>query len=360
MSLRVVIFQREESLIKKFISFPDILYVGHERMQDKKTERALLQGKHCLSNDAEIWGALVLTEKEEPLARCMITYYEGDETGFFGFFECCKNQEVCHRLMEAVKRHVRQRGRKMVTGPVDVSFWIGYRLKTDHFGQPYTAEPYNKDYYPAFLKAEGFAVCEEYFSNRYRLIEADYTNAKAQERMQKRLAEGYEVRSPKWGEFRRCLREIYRLISELYKDFPAYKPITERQFVKMFSKLRHVLVMDMVKLAYKDGKAVGFFVTIPNYGNLLKKPVTPIGLARILNIRRKPREYILLYLGADKEHLGAGSMLAACIQEELQKRRCRSVGALIHKGKITGSYFPDLVEDTCGYVLLTVSLVKSA
>ncbi|MCM1101139.1 MAG: hypothetical protein NC398_07115 [Acetatifactor muris] len=356
MSLKVVIFQREENYIRKFLSCPDILYTKYERTQDKKTERALLTGTHCLSNDAEVWGALVLTEKGEALARCAITYYEGDDRGFFGFFECCKNQEVCHRLMEAVKRHAAQQGKKTLVGPVDASFWIGYRFKTDHFDRPYTAEPYNKEYYPALLEAEGFTVWEEYCSNRYRLIEPDYTNAKAQERMQKRFREGYVVRSPKRREFRRCLKEIYHLIVELYKDFPAYKPIAEKQFLKMFGKLKHVLVWDMVKLAYKDGKTVGFFVTVPNYGNLLSGSVTPVRLAQILHIRRKPKEYILLYLGADREHLGVGSLLATCIQEELQKRQCRSVGALIQKGKVTGSYFADLVEDTCRYVLLTTPL----
>lgn len=353
MNLRVVIFQGDEIYIKKFVNFPDQLYTRKERMCDKQTETALLRSKHCLNEAAEVWGILVLNNEEKPVGRCMASFYEGDDYGFFGFFECIENQEVCHRLVGAVVKLAEQRGRNRLIGPVDVSFWMNYRLKIDHFGNPHTAEPYNKEYYFRLLQAEGFSVTEEYISDIYSVTAV---SDKFSERLEKQLSEGYELRSPAKREYKSKLKEIYQLMTEISKDVPVYKDITEKQFLTLFSGWKSMLDLKLVKLAYREDRLVGFCVAVPNYGNLRVGAHTLPERLRILYTRRKPKEYILLYMGSDKKHSRANFMLSTCIQKELKERQGSLTGAVVPKDEGMESPFSGLAENTYRYVLLTAQL----
>lgn len=353
MNLRVVIFQGEEDYIKKFVDFPDQLYLKRERMRDKQTEAALLRNRHCLSGTAEVWGILVFNREEKPVGRCMASFYDGDDYGFFGFFECIENQEVCHRLVGAVAKLAKQRNRTRLVGPVDVSFWMNYRLKIDHFGNPHTAEPYNKEYYFRLLQAEGFSVTEEYISDIYSVITV---SDKYSERLEKQMSEGYELRSPVKREYKSCLKEIYHLLTENCKNFPVYKDITEKQFLTLFSGWKSMLDLKLVKLAYREGRLVGFCAAIPNYGNVKTGSHTLPESFRILHTRRKPKEYILLYMGSDKKHSNVNFMLSTCIQKELKERQGSLTGAVMPKDEGIESPFSGLAENTYRYVLLTSQL----
>lgn len=353
MNLRVVVFQGEETYIKKFIDFPGQLYPKKERMQDRETETALLQGRHCLCKTAEVWGILVLNQEEKPVARCMASFYEGDDYGFFGFFECIENQDVCHRLIGTVGKLAGQRGRSRLIGPVDVSFWMNYRLKIDHFGNPHTAEPYNKEYYFRLLQAEGFSVMEDYVSDIYSTITV---SDKYTERLEKQLAEGYELRSPARREYKSSLRDIYHLMTEISKDVPVYKDITEEQFFALFSDWKSILDFKLVKLVYRESRLVGFCAAIPNYGNLRNRARTLSERFRVMCARRKSREYILLYMGYDSKHSRVKFMLSTCIQKEMMERQGSLTGAVVPKNDGMESPFEGLPENTYRYVLLTAQL----
>ncbi len=352
MNLRVVIFQGEEAYIKKFVDFPDQLYIKRERMRDKQAEAALLRGRHCLSRTAEVWGILVFN-REKTVGRCMASFYDGDDHGFFGFFECIENQEVCHRLVGAVGKLAKQRSRTSLIGPVDVSFWMNYRLKIDHFGNPHTAEPYNKEYYFRLLQAEGFSVMEEYISDIYSVAAV---NDKYSERLEKQLSEGYELRSPAKREYKSSLKDIYHLMTEICRDIPIYKDITEKQFLALFSGWKSMLDLKLVKLAYREGRLVGFCAAIPNYGNLKTGRHTLPESFRILLKRRKPKEYILLYMGSLKKHSKANFMLSTSIQKEINERQGSLTGAVVPKDEGMESPFSGLAENTYRYVLLTAQL----
>lgn len=353
MNLRVVIFQGDQAYIKKFVDFPDQLYTKRERMRNKQTETALLSGKHCLNGTAEVWGILVLDREDKAVGRCIASFYEGDDYGFFGFFECIENQGVCHRLIGAVKNLAGQRNRTRLIGPVDVSFWLNYRLKIDHFGKPHTGEPYNKEYYFRLLQAEGFSVVEEYISDIYSVVAV---SDKYSERLEKQMSEGYDLRSPARREYKSSLKDIYHLMTEICKDVPVYKEITEKQFLALFSGWKSLLDQRLVKLAYHESRLVGFCAAIPNYGNLKTGAYSLPERLRISYIRRKPKEYILLYLGSDKKHSRVAFMLSTSIQKELKERQGSLTGAVVPKDEGMESPFSGLAENTYRYVLLTAQL----
>ena len=60
---------------------------------------------------------------------------------------------------------------------------------------------------------------------------------------------------------------------------------------------------------------VGFFISIPNYNNKVYNLTLP-NILKILTIKHKPKEYIMLYMGVEPEYKGLGSSLVYSIINE--------------------------------------------
>lgn len=325
-----------------FYALPKRLYARRERMQDADTERALLAGTHILSKYFAVYPFLAYDEAGRAAARCVLTLYP-DGRAYVGYFESIPERGAALCVLRAAEQLAAAHGCRSITGPVDCSFWIRYRLKTDCFGSPYSGEPYNKDYYAQFFCEAGYAVSGVYFSNRYRRVPRGHRSAKAEKRLAAFQRMGYEIVSPDAATFDRALRDVYRLLIELYSDFQTYSRITEEEFAALYAPLRHAADFSMVKLAYFQGRAVGFFVSIPNCGNAFSGRLTLCKLLRILKARLRCTDYVMLYMGADPQHPGLGTALAETIKQTLAEKGAQSVGALIHRGKVSGGYFKDLV-----------------
>lgn len=352
MSMRAVIFgPRSTEYIQDFLALPKRIYVKEELMQNEKEERAILRGTHVLSHYFTATPILVY-EDERAVSRAVVTVYPEDDFAYLGFFESKDNSAAAGLLFHTVFGLVRDMGLKGVVGPVDCSIWIKYRLKTNQFRTPYTGEPYNKEYYLRIWEENGFHICEQYASNHYRAVKGDEGCEKYMDRLAQKQKEGYEIRSPRAKEFRRTMKEVYGLLIELYSSFPAYKRITEAEFRKQFKYLKSIINYNMVKMAYYKGEAVGFFISVPNFGNAVYGKVSLWQLPSILSQKKKPKGYVMLYMGVDPGHKGLGKAFAEAIRNELKIQQVPSVGALIHSGNSNKDYVGHLIDYEYEYVLL--------
>lgn len=344
--------------IERFLSLPKKLYSKKEITQDEITERQILCGEHILSADFSVVPYIVVDERGEVVSRCILTCYPDNDTAFLGFFESFNNIEACGIMIEEVCRCASEKKKSRIVGPVDSSFWIKYRFKADRFNAPpYACEPYNKDYYIKLWEKCGFCVCERYFSNQVRIPQKNDKNNKCQKRFEAMTKKGYRIEYPDSESFMQKLHEVFSLLIRLYSDFPCFTEISWEQFRSMFSDLKYVLNYDMVKLVYKDNKMVGFSISIPNFGNASCGKITLQKKLKILRTKLFPQEYINIYMGVDAAHLGLGSMIAEAIKQSLAKSKCSAISALIHEGKVTGSYYNnELSIGRYHYVLLKKEL----
>ena len=353
MKFKAVCFDpRDKKSVRRFLRFPAKLYTKKQLTQDPAAEKAILRGSHTLSHYFSVYPFLVYDEKRSVAARCILTVYPDSACAYIGFFECIDNSAAAQCIFKAAEVKAKKLGCTSLVGPVDASFWIGYRLKTNCFDKlPYTGESYNLPYYEKFFLENGFGVSGEYVSNRYGKIPQSFLNKRNVRRLQHFTEKGYSICSLEKATFDKSLREIYRLLISLYSGFQTFSHITEDEFCAMYGSMRFAADFDMVKIAYYNGKAVGFFVTLPNYGNASSGKLTLSKLRHICKVKKAPEDYILLYLGAEPEHLGLGKALSECLLREMCKKQAYSVGALIRKGKVTGSYFSSLIEEQYTYAL---------
>lgn len=346
------LWKNKKAVRKLFLALPGTLYEPEMLPQDIKCERQLLEGTHVLSTDFEVIPFVVVDENGAAVCRCLLTLYPDDETAYMGFFESFDCIEACRVMFLNAEKTAGLYRKKRIAGPVNASIWLGYRFKINRFEEVYTGEPYNKDYYARLWEECGYSVCDRYFSNGFGKIRREDRREKFVKRLELFTEKGYAFKTLKQKPFEEALKEIYDLMIELYSGFPCYRYITYKQFKELFGKLKFAVKPEMVKLVYRKQELAAFFICVPNYGNLTAGTISMRKLVKILQVRRKPKEYVLLYMGVRPDCLGLGSALSELVREELSKNQCSSIGALIHEGKITGAYYRELAVSRYEYVLL--------
>lgn len=344
-------FNKEKKYIKDFIRLGNRLYKANENMQNDGELKALLTSQHVLSKYFTLRKFCVYDGKKV-VGRFALTFYDGDDTAYLGFFECEDNDDTARLIFDKAQECAKSEGCKRLAGPVDASFWIKYRLKINLFDRlPYTGEPYNKDYYRRMFEQNGFDVIKHYTSSIYDVVDKDFHNDKYEQRLAEFTKLGYEIKSPSEDKWDETVRDIYRMITRLFGDFPIFKNLDEEDFAENFSSYKLIVNYEMVKMAYFDGKAVGFFISIPNYGNAVYHTDNPINLLKILSLKKKPKEYVMLYMGAEPEHKGLGKALVQSIIDVLEENSLPSIGALQMDGKVTQHYVDEKISERYEYAL---------
>ncbi len=349
--MKCVRFDKEENYIKDFIDLPKKLYTKKDNMEDSDTMKKLLLEEHPLSNDFKLTKFLIY-KNEEVVGRFIITEYPDDKkTCYIGFFECVNDKKVAKYLFNEAYKYAKEKKYKKIVGPVDASFWIKYRLKINKFERPYTGEPYNLDYYYKLFTDNNYKVVEHYTSQVYETVDETYSNKKFTEHFKEFDKLGYEIIKPKLEDYDKCMNEIYDLITTLYSDFPIFKNLTREAFLENYKSFKSIINMDMVRMAYYKDEAVGFYISIPNYNNIVYH-LNLFNILEILRLRKHPKSYVMLYMGVKKEHTGLGKALVYSIVEELKKSHLPSIGALSRDGKINQNYAKEKISSRYEYVLL--------
>lgn len=348
--MELVRFDKEAQYIKDFVKLPQMIYSSSDNMEDPSSMKAILEESHPLSKYFHLAKFLVYDNGVK--GRFIITSYDGDKTAYIGFVEFVNDAKVAQFLFDQAAEYCKAEGFEKIEGPVDASFWIKYRLKINKFERPYTGEPYNKDYYLDLYKGNGFEVIEHYVSNAFEAVDGSYVNEKFENRYNEFISHGYEIRSPREDEFDEAIGYIYDMVTTLYSDFPIFKDVGKKDFCELFASYKKIMNMSMTKLAFYEGKPVGFYVSVPDYNNLVYHTSNPVNIVKILNLKKKPKRYVMLYMGVLPEHQGLGKALVYAVMKELMATGLPSIGSLIRDGKINGKYASDKIEDVYEYVLL--------
>jgi len=351
---QVLDIKDKDEYIRAFLAFPIELYEGDCYTQSVKDEMALLTGTHVLSHYFTIYPYSVIDEQNKVVGRCALTSYEGDEVAYLGFFECINDTICAGLLLQIAKKQAVALGKTRMIGPVDASFWIKYRFKSNCFdGTTYFGEPYNKPYYVRLFEENGFSITKRYYSNESkRVSKRAFCAPKAKQRYHKFKSDNYEFRIAKKADFDVLIDEVYLLLASLYKEFPIFKPIQKEEYIALFSNLKYAIDYHSSMVVYKDRKPVGFSITMPDYEDLLYKQVGLKNKCKLLLRSIHARRYVVLYIGAKKGHYGLGMAMTRKIAKSIWIRRSGMIGGLMLENKVTNKYGKGFVDNQYEYVLM--------
>ena len=353
-----ILTKEDSSINKYFLNLPI-----ENNPRNYKEEKSILEGTHPLSKYFEIYPYVVLDNEKSPICRCALTYYDNDSVAYLGFFEAKQdiNEHVSsysqyskaavHEMFSAIKEKVAKDGKTKIIGPIDASIFINYRFKLNNFEELYTGEPTNKTYYPQMWESEGFSICEKYYSYRLRKLKSEDNDEKFERLLERYKSRGFEFVKISSETFSNSIKDIYKLLMDLYSNFPGYKKISEEQFIKLFSSLDSILNYDMTSLAYKDGELYAFCIAVPNYYGETHGSINFFKMKNILKYKKNPEEYIILYLGASSRTLGLGAAVSQEIKNELYKKQTTSISALIRENNAPNKYYEHMQTNKFEYAL---------
>jgi GNAT superfamily N-acetyltransferase len=211
--------------------------------------------------------------------------FQGEKTGFFGFFETVNSPEAAAALVEAAGNWLRERGMERLLGPANPSTNDTLGLLVAPFGQPPVLHmPYNPDYYPGLLEKAGCAKAKDLYA--YYMEDITPLADKV-----KRVAEiirrrnNITVRSV---NMKRLLEEI-DLIKVIYNDAWTpnwgFVPWTDEELEHLAQELKRAVIPELVLFAFVDGEPAGFSLSLPDLNQALihaNGRLFPFGLVKVL------------------------------------------------------------------------------
>ena len=340
-----------ESDIDRFVAVrrPD----GKARRTSAGTEAALLRGTHPLGSGIRLLPYVLGARR--PIARCALALpADPPATPYFppaalGFFECPDDPSLAGELFDWASQTALAHGHTELTGPVDGSFWLKYRMKLDHFEDPYVGEPDNPPYYPTLWAGAGFIQSHRYSSCLYPVPGPDERVARYDERRDAAVGGGVRIEPLTRGGWDAVLPAVYGLTMRLYARLPLYHALSLDQFVALFGPLKRVADPDLVTLAYRGDDLVGYSLVLPDFGDRLDRRMGPLGLLRLAYTRAHPKRIVSLYMGAAEPRLG--SVMTARIVDLARARGCPIVGSLMIEGGVSELLGAEYVQQRRTYAL---------
>jgi GNAT superfamily N-acetyltransferase len=237
-----------------------------------------------------------------------------DRVGFFGFFESVDDQDVANALFEAAAGWCRELGHDVLRGPASFSVNDECGLLVEGFDTPPALMmPHNPPYYIGLLERAGFVKAKDLWvyqgGSEQGYVPVPERLARATEMIRQRL--GITLRSLNMKDFEGEVERIKELYNTAWEKNWGFVPMTEHEIDHLAEQFKPVVIPEMVPMAEKDGKLIGFGIALPDLNVVFRTNrsgrLFPMILRLLwaLKMRRIRRARILL-LGVVPAYRGKG------------------------------------------------------
>ena len=198
----------------------------------------------------------------------------GDRVGFFGFFESVDDQEVADALFETAAAWCRERSHDVLRGPTSFSVNDECGLLVQGFETPPALMmPYNPAYYIGLLERAGFVKAKDLWvyqgGSEERYVPVPERLARATELIRQR--QGITLRSLNMGDFQGEVERIKELYNSAWEKNWGFVPMTEHEIDHLAEQFKPVVIPELVPMAEKDGKLIGFGIALPDLNVIFRK-----------------------------------------------------------------------------------------
>lgn len=231
------------------------------------------------------------------------------KTGFFGAFECIKDEKAGQMLVEAAEDWLLKNGMQTVRGPIHPAaenwgfVYLGYDTP------PVYMSPWNPEYYHAFFTESGYEAAKDLF-----VYEADIQNGY---KLPKRLDDFVErfthrypsinIRQLNMRSIRDDAKAIWEISNTAFAENWGYVPLELSVMEDMLKKLKLIVNPDAVWMVEDGGKPVGYCLGFPDINVILsriKGRLLPLGWFKLLTGVKSLRDYRLFGLAVHPDWQG--------------------------------------------------------
>jgi len=301
--------------LDRFIAFPydhyrgDPIWVPPLRM-DVRT--LLTPGKNPFFEHAEAQYFLAVRDgravgRIAAIKNDAHTREHHDSVGFFGFFECVNEQPVANALFDTAGRWLRDKGFRMMRGPMNPSINDECGLLVKGFDTPpVLMMPHNPPSYVALHEAYGFTKAKDLIAFESGAAQMPERIARAAKVVAER--KGITLRPLNMKRFKAEVELVKQLYNQAWERNWGFVPLSDAEIDHLAKQLKPIVVPDLVCFAERQGKVIGFAVALPDLNVALKhNPSGRIyGLPKVLWYARRLHRCRIPLLGTLKEYRGIG------------------------------------------------------
>ncbi|MFY9725230.1 MAG: hypothetical protein WAJ87_07025 [Bryobacteraceae bacterium] len=320
--------------LKQFVELPYRLYRNDPHWVPPlriAVKELLDRAKHPFYRDAEAEYFLALRDGEIVGRVAAVldkahNRFHNEEAGFFGFYESIDDKAVAKALLDRVWQWLRQRGAKVMRGPVNPSTNYECGMLIDGFdSDPMVMMTYNPRYYPELMTEAGLRKAKDLYA--YGSSVAGVGTEKSERVAEKAIASaGVTVRPIDMKNFNAEVERVWQVYNSAWERNWGFVPMSREEFAAMGKEMKQILKPELVLVGEVKSRMVGFALALPDVNQALKPAggrLFPTGLVKILYYQRLIKSVRVLALGVVEEYRASG--LAAAFYATLT-RNARKLG----------------------------------
>ena len=201
--------------------------------------------------------------------------FQGEQVGFFGFFEALQDREAAEALLETASNWVRERGMTAIRGPANFSTNEEVGLLVDGWdGPPVVMMTYNPRYYVDFIEGAGFHKAMDLVAYILDLTQFGphgenlppkllRVTQKVQERG------GFTVRKAQMRHFDEEVARFKQIYNSAWVKNWGFVPLTDTEIEHIAVGLKQIVDPDVIWFAEKDGEPIGAMLPLPDLNQAL-------------------------------------------------------------------------------------------
>ncbi len=241
----------------------------------------------------------------------------GKGTGFVGFFECEDSVETAGALFHSAGNWLRARGCTEAQGPFSFGVYDEVGVLVDGFDSPpYVLTTHNPPYYGGLFEGCGWTKAVDWYGFRGRQGTTDARLDPRRLRLAERVLKrpGLTVRPV---DLRRHLdREaalVYGIFAAAWDRNWGHVPPTEREWERLKSAVKRMVIEELSLVVELDGKPVGFTLAIADANVAVKRTggrLLPFGWLTLLTGMRRTDRFRLILMGVLEQYRNQGLEIA--------------------------------------------------
>jgi hypothetical protein len=204
--------------------------------------------------------------------------YGNEKPMLAGNYECEKDDETAAMILKEAVASTRSKGYNFLIGPMNGYTWNNYRFAQDWEEPLFFSERYHQPYYPHQWEKNGFEIISRYFSARQDDLK--YDNEYLNDSLAKFSSDGITIRQISAHLLENDLRKVFPLCKKAFAGNPFYTDMDEDLFVQKYLEQKKFMNPEIILLAERNQKVVGFIFCLRNLADPDGKGVIVKTIAR--------------------------------------------------------------------------------
>lgn len=245
----------------------------------------------------------------------------GTRSGSFGFIESVDEAEVFKILLQSAEDFLRSQGCDEIIGPLNPTIHHELGILVEGFDSPpYFMLTHHPPHYQKHISRCGYQKLRDFYA--YKIEAHTYKDLPVLPNPKVRV----ELRHPNMRRFEDELKILFIIYNNAFTGHWGFSPMSWEDFYALAKDLKHIIDPELVLIAEKEGKAVGFILALPNLNDALihikNGRLLPLGWLTLLKRRRHIKSVRIITVAIVKEYqpLGLGHYLYHAVAKNILKK----------------------------------------